>query len=77
MTLPKTTFNSDHALRVSTRTGLVRPTTPSNTNQWLHTTTNSNNIGPLCTIDTAAPLLKSRTGQTITPTNPQIPKQTP
>ena len=73
----KTTFHSHHRLRVSARTGLVCPTTPSRTNQPLQTITNPSNIGPLCTINTAAPLFKSRTGQTITPTNAQRPKQTP
>jgi len=50
---------------------------PSYLNLWLKTTTNSTNIGPLCTINTAAPLLESRTRHTITPTNTQRPKQTP
>src|SRR5215472_4121217 len=77
LTLPKTAFNSDHTFLVSTRTALVRPTMPSNTNQCLHTTTNSSNFGPLCTINPAVPLLKSRTGQTTTPTYAERSKQTP
>ena len=77
MILPKTTFNSDYSLRVSARTGLVWASTLSCTNPWLQTTTHSRNIGLLCTINTAPSLSKSRTRQTITPTNPQRPKQTP
>jgi len=77
LTLPKTTFNSDQTLRLLTRTILVRPTTPSDTDQWLQTTTNASNIDPLCTIITAAPLFRARTGLTITPANAPRRKQFP
>ena len=77
MTLPKTTFNSDHNLRVSSRTGLVCSNTPPHTNHGLQTTTKSSNIEPVCTILTTAPLFRPRTGQTITPTNAPRRKQIP
>jgi hypothetical protein len=73
----KATFNSDHNLRVSSRTGLVCSNTPSYANQGLQTTTNSSNIEPVCTILTAAPLFRPRTGQTIMPTNAPRRKQIP
>jgi hypothetical protein len=77
LTLRKTTFNSDLRLRASAPTGFVRPIMPSYTNQHLQTTTNTDNIDPLCTVTTASPIFKSRTGHTITPTNAPRPKQTP
>ena len=77
MILRKTTFNSDYSLGLSSPTGLVCPITLSCTNPWLQPTTNSCNIALLCTINIAPSRYKSRTRQTITPTNPQRPKQTP